>query len=129
MFRQALLIVERHNPARDAGDDPVLTVQPALGAVDQLVEVAHLAGRARHDQPAALPEIVVIDLGHGRAEAVLELRLRRFDVLALAFQRPRFREVQLDREDANVTRADGGIVAGKAVSAATRRQEQPRVTR
>ena len=41
----------------------------------------------------------MVDLGDGCAEAVLELRLRRFDVLALAFQGAGFGEVQLDRED------------------------------
>jgi hypothetical protein len=46
-----------------------------------------------------LPELVVIHLGDGRAEAVRELRLRGLDVLALPLQRSRLGEVQLDRQN------------------------------
>jgi hypothetical protein len=42
---------------------------------------------------------VVVDLRDRGAEAVLELRLRREDVLALPFERAGLREVELDRED------------------------------
>src|SRR5204863_1485266 len=66
----------------------------------------HLPRRAREHEPRALPEVVVVDLGDRGTEALLQLRLRRLDVLALALQRPRVGEVQLDREDPHVA---GGV--------------------
>jgi hypothetical protein len=93
------------------------------------VELAHLAGSTRHRQPAALPEVVVVDLGHGRYVAVLKLSLRRLLVLALPLQRSRRRDVQLDREHAHVTRADGWIVARNAAGGSTKRQERTSATR
>ena len=88
-------------------------------ALDELRR--ELPGDAGDGQPRALPEVVVVDLGDGSAESLLQLCLRRFDVLTLALQRPGFREVQLDREDADIARAhlgyssvDGGIVTALA---------------
>ena len=71
-----------------------------------------IARDAGERQARSLPELVVVDLGDGRAEALLELRLRRLDVFALPFQRARFRKVQLGREDSDVTRAHSRIEAG-----------------
>jgi hypothetical protein len=68
-----------------------------------------VAGDARESQPRALPEVVVVDLGDRGAETVLELRLGRFHVLALALERSTLREVQLGREDPDVTRAHARI--------------------
>ncbi len=52
---------------------------------------------------AALPELVMGYLGHRGAEAILELRFRRKDVLALSLERPRLGKVQLNREYRDVT--------------------------
>src|SRR5262249_1016432 len=76
----------------------------------------HLALVARDHgggQPRTLPQLVMVDLGHGRAEAVLELRLRRLDELALTLERARLRELELDREDADVAGAHSGIQAAR----------------
>ena len=89
------LALERHQLV-------LLTVEIANRVLEQVLELPLLACDAGDGQPRALPEVVVIDLGDRGAEAVLELRLRRLDVLALALQRAGFREVQLDREDADV---------------------------
>src|SRR4051812_37849961 len=49
----------------------------------------------------ALPQLVMIRLGNGCAEALLQLRLERLKLLALALQAPVLREVQLDFEKAD----------------------------
>ena len=64
--------------------------------------LAWLARDAGHRQPGALPDVVVVDLGHGRAEAPLELRLDREELLPLPLERVVVGEVELDREDADV---------------------------
>jgi hypothetical protein len=52
-------------------------------------------------QSRALPDIVMVDLGDRGADAVLQLRLRRAEVLPFLLQRVRLREVKVDREDAD----------------------------
>src|SRR5207248_10768411 len=82
--------------------------EPRLGALGELLRLPGLAGDKSGGQAAALPEVVV---GHFRdrgAEAVRKLRLCGLDVLALALQRSRLGEVQLDREDRDVA---GGAAA------------------
>jgi hypothetical protein len=64
-----------------------LTGQVALCAVQQLEQLVVIACDARERQPGALPELMMVDLRDRGAEPLLQLRLRRFDVLALAFQR------------------------------------------
>jgi DNA-binding NarL/FixJ family response regulator len=58
---------------------------------------------ARDSQARSLPELVVVDLRHGCSEAVVQLRLRRFEIPALALERAVLGEVELDGEDADVT--------------------------
>jgi len=54
-----------------ATDLPLLSAQPALGFVEQLLEFAILAGHAGNREARALPHVVMVDLGHGRADAPL----------------------------------------------------------
>src|SRR5437588_12239119 len=68
-----------------------------------------VARDARERQPGALPELVVVDLGDRRPETLLQLRLRSLDVLALALQRTRLREMELDRENPHITGAQDRI--------------------
>src|SRR5215471_3906521 len=98
------LVLERHDPAVEPDDIPLLAVQPPLRVVEQAVQRAHLACGAGHRQPAPLPQIVMVDLGDRCAEPVLQLRLCRQHVLALALQRPGVGKVELDREDPDVSR-------------------------
>src|SRR5689334_20285498 len=84
---------------------PFLTGEVALGAVEQLLELSVPARDAGDREPAALPQVVVVDLRDGGAETVLKLRLRGLHVLALALEGAGLREVQFDREDADITRA------------------------
>jgi hypothetical protein len=102
-------VVERDNLPLDAGELELLAGEVALGAVQQLQQLAMVARHARKRQPRALPELVMIDLRDRRSEPLLQLRLRRLDVLALALQRPRLGEVELDRENPHITGAHGGI--------------------
>src|SRR3954469_6537473 len=99
------LVLRRDERALGADQLPLLAGEPLLGAGGQLLRVAGVAGRERRGQGAALPEVVVVDLGDRRAEAVLELRLRRLHVLALSLQRARLREVEFDGEDPDVPAA------------------------
>ncbi len=54
-----------------------------------------LAGNARDGEACALPDLVVVDLRHRCADAVLQLRLRRADVVPLLLQRMRLGEMEL----------------------------------
>src|SRR4029450_5710933 len=101
-----------HHLPLDTDQLVLLSVQVANRFFEQPSRLAVLAGDAGHGQPAPLPELVVVDLGHGCPEAVLQLRLRRLDVPALALQRARFREMQLHRQDADVAGAHGGVRPG-----------------
>src|SRR3954470_3277596 len=49
----------------------------------------------------ALPQVVMIRLGNGGAEALLQLRLERLKLFALALQAAVLREVQVDFEQTN----------------------------
>jgi hypothetical protein len=108
--------IERHDLALDAHELPLLPGEVALGAVEQLVELTVPAGHAGHGQHGPLPEIVVVDLGDGGAEAIPELRLGRGDVLALSLQRAGLGEMQLDREDADVAGSAQVVAAAVALS-------------
>ena len=55
----------------------------------------------------------MIDLGHGGAEAVLQLGLRGLDVTPLPFQGAGLREVEVDRQDRDET---GGQEAEEAAA-------------
>ena len=66
--------------------------------------LAVLPRDARERDAGALPDVVVVDLGHRGADAVGELRLDRAHVQPLLLQRVRLREEQLGREDADVAR-------------------------
>ena len=54
-----------------ASEHPLLPGEPLLGPRRELLGLARLARDERRGQRAALPELVVVDLGHRRAEAVL----------------------------------------------------------
>src|SRR5438067_12418068 len=105
LTRRMRSLIERHQIPRPRPDLPFLTVQIPLGLVEQPLGLARLARDAGDGEARALPQLVVVDLGDGRAEAVLQLRLGRPDEPTLALQRARFREMELDREDADVARA------------------------
>ena len=84
----------------------------APAAVEQLAR-PRACPRATHDEreARALPELVVVDLRHRGAEAPLELRLDRQQLLALALERAVLGEVQLGGEDADVAGAHGALPA------------------
>jgi hypothetical protein len=108
--------IERHDLALDVYELPLLPGEVALGAVEELLELTVPARDAGHGQRGPLPEIVVVDLGDGGAEAIPELRLGRGDVLALPLQRAGLGEMQLDREDADVTGSVQFVAAAIALS-------------
>ena len=59
----------------------------------------------------------MVDLRNRRAEAVLELSLRGFHVLALPFERASLGKVQLDAEDADVASPHGAFEPAYEVAA------------
>src|SRR5205814_10159469 len=66
--------------------------------------VVHHRGRTpdeRRREGGPLPELVVIGLGDGGAEALLEVRLQRVEFLALALEARVVREVQVDLDEAD----------------------------
>src|SRR2546423_6947141 len=105
LTRRMRSLIERHELARARPELPFLAVQVPLRLVEESLRLAGLAGDARDGQARALPQLVVVDLRHRRAETVLELGLRRADELALALQRAGLGEVQVDRHDPHVARA------------------------
>src|SRR5215212_294878 len=96
-----------------------LHVAAELGA-----RVVHDRGRPAHErgrQRRPLPEVVVVGLGDRRAEAPLELRLQRHDLLPLALQAPVVREVKVNLDQADEAH-------GRAL-AATRAPSRPAASR
>src|SRR4051794_33487411 len=98
-------IVQRNDLALDPAELELLPGQVALGAVQQRQQLPMIARDAGESQPRALPELVMVDLRDRGAEPLLQLRLRRLDVLSLALERARLREMKLDREDSDVAGA------------------------
>src|SRR5579884_3517314 len=82
-------------------DLPLLTAEPPLGFVEQPLHFTVLARDARRRDACALPHVVVVDLGHRRPDAVLELRLRRPQVMTLLLERMRLGKVELAGEDSD----------------------------
>jgi len=100
-----------HHLALDEAELPLLRCEEPLGLVEQQLGVAVVARHGRERQPRALPRVVVVDLGHGRAH-VLEPLLGRAQEVALLLQRAAGGEVELAREDADEAGGHGGIQAG-----------------
>src|SRR5436309_905701 len=117
LTRRMRSLIECHEVPRSRPQLPFLAVEVALRLVEKPLGLARLAGDAGHGEPRALPQLVVVDLGHGDTEAVLQLCFRRPDELPLALQRARLGEMQLGGEDADVAGAHlGGILPWKRAS-------------
>src|SRR5262245_36246644 len=112
--RRIRSVIGHHHVLLRGQELVLLPAEIADRFLEQALCLAVLAGHARDRQPRPLPQIVMVDLRHRRAEAVLELRLRRLHVLALALQRPRLRKMELDGEDSDVAGAQvaAGVAAG-----------------
>ena len=91
---------------RDAGlshlQVMLLASVTSLAEQDEPVTQVMLARHARDGQLRPLPHVVVVDLRDGRADSVLELRLRGAEVVPLLLERVRAREVQLTGQDADI---------------------------
>ena len=105
-------VIQGHHLALDRSELERLRGEEALGPVEELHELGVAARDARDGQPGALPDVVVVDLGHGRAEAPLELSLDGQELLPLPLQRVVVREVELDRQDADVAGAHARRLLG-----------------
>ena len=81
-----------------------LAREPPLGLVEQPGGVARLARHTRERQPCPLPHVVVVDLRDRAADAVRELLLHGTELHPLLLERMALREVELEREDADVAR-------------------------
>src|SRR5580765_8126537 len=95
-------VVQGDELALDLAELERLAGQVTLGGGEQLLDLPVLTRHARKRQPRALPELVVVDLRDRGAEAALQLRLDRQELLALPLQRMVLGEVQLNGEDADV---------------------------
>ena len=95
------LVVGIDDEAGCERDLPLLASQPALRLVEQPFRLAVLTCGARDRDARALPDVVVVDLGDGRADSSLQLRLCRAKVVALLLERVRARKVQLARQDSD----------------------------
>ena len=84
---------QRHDLAFDADELERLPAQVALRAVEEPLELVVTPRDAGEGESRALPDVVVVDLRHRRAEPVLELRLRGADEPPLPLQRACLREV------------------------------------
>src|SRR5579872_3924072 len=115
LTRRMRSLIWRHHLPLDRHDLELLPVEIPLRLVEQSGDAALVTCDARDGEPRALPEVVVVDLGDGRTEPVLQLRLHGLHVLALSLQRARLGEVELDGEDADVA---GGQVGYDAAAGA-----------
>jgi hypothetical protein len=82
-----------------------LRTQIALGRVEELHGLGMAARHARDGEPGALPDVVIVNLCHGCPEASVELSLGREELFPLPLQGVIVREVELDRQDADVAGA------------------------
>src|SRR5918992_4521263 len=104
-IREPGILVE-HLLGRDQGVlDPhtlrELRLHVALELRGRIPHAAGVAADQRRRHRGALPQVVVIGLGDGRAEAPLELRLQRGQLLALALEASVVREVEVDLQEAD----------------------------
>src|SRR5205823_10702039 len=74
--RAGLRLVDAADVALGAHELVFLPREVALSLVQQLLRLPILPRDARHRQSRSLPELVMVDLRHGDAEAVLQLSLR-----------------------------------------------------
>jgi Zn-dependent protease with chaperone function len=96
-------LIECHDLPVDGPELEGLPPEEALGAVEQPEQLVVPARDARERQPGALPDIVVVDFRHGGAEAALELRFHREEVLPFALERVVLGEIQLETQNADVS--------------------------
>src|SRR5712691_1195980 len=69
------LVTDCHHLALDARNVEILPVEVPLGVVEQPLGLAVFARDTGERDPRALPQLVVVDLRHRRAKAVLQLSL------------------------------------------------------
>src|SRR3989442_13457491 len=112
------LVIEAHHAAFDTHAVELLAVQVSLGSGEQRGRALVIACGARQRDARALPQLVMVDLRHRRAETILQLRLHGPDELPLPLQGTRLGKVQLGGEDADVTRAHGAEPLYDAVAVA-----------
>jgi len=82
-----------------------LTGEVALRGVEEPVHVPVRPPDAGEREPRTLPHLMMVDLGNGGAEATLELRFHREELLPLALQGVALGKVELRAEDSHVPAA------------------------
>src|SRR5204862_5499167 len=98
-------LVDAEDVANGADELELPAGEVPLRLVQQLLRLAVLTRHAGQRQARTLPQLMVVDLGNRNTESVLQLCLRRLDVLAFALERARLGKVQLDAQDPDVARA------------------------
>src|ERR1039458_4639160 len=91
-------ILDRGQQSLDAGSLRTASEHPALHPVGRLGYPAQRPAGEGRGQRRALPQILIPGLGHGHAEAPVQLGLDRAQLLALALQAAGVREMKLDHE-------------------------------
>src|SRR5262249_41231772 len=107
-------VIGRHHQAVAARQDPVPGGEPPFRPGSKLLRLVRGACSTCDREGSALPQLVVIDLGDARTEAVAEVVLRGAHEVALALQGRRFGEVELDREDGDETRAHSELAGSSS---------------
>src|SRR4051812_13124803 len=94
-------LVARDQPAFDAHSLRELRLDVALELRCRIVYHRGSTPDERRREGRPLPEVVVIGLGDGGAKALLQVRLQRVELLALALEARVVREMQVDLDEAD----------------------------
>src|SRR5438105_3076227 len=113
--RRIRSVIGIHHLPLHGSELPVLAAEIALGLVEHPVDLTVLTRHHGQRQSRSLPDVVVVDLGDGRAH-VLQARLGGAEMVALVLERVAGGEAQLAREDAHEARAHARIVAARRSS-------------
>src|SRR4029450_5864451 len=95
-----LLARDDHLPLR-AQELDALRSEVTLDRVEQLVQLPVTPSGASDRQTRALPQVVMVHLGHRRPESLVQLGSRRLQELPFPLERAVLRKVQLDAQDAD----------------------------
>src|SRR5215217_7601862 len=95
-------LVGRHHSPLHPHPLREMPVEPAFNPVGADVHISHCPADQRRREGRTLPEVVMVGLGDGSTEALVDLRLRRLELLPLSLEAPVVREVQMNLEDRDV---------------------------
>ena len=77
-------------------------IEPSLHPIGSLLGLLKPSAADRRQKRRALPRVLMVDLGHGRAEPLVQRGLDGLQLGPLGLQRSCLREVQVDAQDDDV---------------------------